>query len=157
MDKQLLDQYKKRISSSNPLELTNISFELFEHYTQEALKFDRNSDEFQKNTHKALDFIVMMNSTLDENIEISQSLSQVYEYVIKLLNDGMEHKEPIFLNDALRVLSPLSRAFKDIEKDGYGEINKNNFDKNVFAGLTYGKNGLNEYLDDRTGGQNFEG
>ncbi len=157
MDKQLLDSYKKRISSSNPLELTNISFELFEHYAVEATKSDRNSEDFQKNTHKALDFIVMMNSTLDQSYEISHSLTEVYTYVIKLLNDAIEHKEPIFINDALRVLAPLSRGFKDIEKDGYGEINKNNFDKNVFAGLTYGKNGLNEYLDDSAGGKNFQG
>ncbi len=157
MDKQLLDKYKKRISSSNPLELTNISFELFEHYAVEATKCDRDSEDFQKNSHKALDFMVMMDNTLDQNFEISHTLSEVYQYVIKLLNDAIEHKEPIFINDALRVLKPLSRAFKDIEKDGYGEINKNTFDKDVFAGLTYGKNGLNEYLDDRTGGKNFEG
>ncbi len=52
MDKILLDKYKKRISSATPLELTNISFELFQHYAEEASKSDRNSDDFIKNTKK---------------------------------------------------------------------------------------------------------
>ncbi len=157
MDKILLDQYKKRVSSASPLELTNISFELFEHYTNEAINADRNSAEFIKNATKARDFIIMLNDTLDKNYEISENLTQIYQYIIKILNDGIENKEPIFLKDALRVLSPLESAFKDIENDGYGQLNKNNFDTNVFAGLTYGKSGINEFVDESNGGQSFSG
>ncbi len=156
MDKELLEKYKKRISSSSPLELTNISFELFEHYCSEAVKCDRNSPEFIKNTKKAKDFVKMMNDTLDMNYEISNQLTEIYTFVIKILEDGIENKEPIFVNDALRVITPLKRAFEDIQKDGYGELNKNNLNTNVFAGLTYGKGGLNEFVDE-TSGRNFSG
>ncbi len=156
MDKILLDKYKKRISSASPLELTNISFELFEHYATEAVKCDRNSPEFIKNTKKAQDFVKMMNDTLDMNYEISNQLTEIYTFVTKILDDGIENKEPIFLNDALRVIKPLQRAFQDIQKDGYGELNKNNMGTNVFAGLTYGKRGLNEFVDE-TSSRNFSG
>ncbi len=156
MDKILLEKYKKRISSATPLELTNISFELFEHYSNEAINCDRNSDDFLKNTKKAKDFVKMMNDTLDMNYEISHRLTQIYDFVIKILNDGIENKEPIFIKDAIRIIQPLQRAFVDIEKDGYGNLNKNHLDSNVFAGLTYGRGGLNEYIDE-SGGRDFLG
>ncbi len=98
----------------------------------------------------------MMKETLDMNYAISNQLSEIYTYIIKILSDGIENKEPIFVNDALRVIKPLQRAFEDIQKDGYGDLNKNNLGTNVFAGLTYGKGGLNEFVDD-AGGRNFSG
>lgn len=157
MDKVLLDKYKKRISSSTPLQLTNISFELFTLYATEALECDRTSDDFIKNVKKAQDFIVTLRDSLDMNYEVSHRLRQIYDYVIKLLDDAMENKEPIFIKDALRVIGPLQQSFIDIEKDGYGNLNKNNLNTDVFAGLTYGKNGLNEFIDESTGGRSFSG
>lgn len=154
MNKALIELYKKRVSSATPLELTNISFELFELYAQEALKHNRDSEEFLKNTKKAKDFIEMMDSTLDREYKVSQELSQIYTYVLKILGDAMEFKDPIFINDAIRVIKPLKRAFKDVEADGYGEINKN-IDTNVFAGLTYGRDGLSEFIDDSSSSNNF--
>ncbi len=156
MEKILLDKYKKRISSASPLELTNISFELFEYYSNEAIKSDRTSEDFIKNTKKALDFINMMNDTLDMNYDVSFKLNQIYTYIIKLLSDAIENKEPIFIKDAIRVIQPLERAFKDIQNDGYGNINKSNLGANVFAGLTYGRNGLTDFVDD-SNGHNFSG
>lgn len=157
MDKTLLNKYKKRISRATPLELTNISFELFEHYAHEAILADRDSIEFQKNTQKAIDFISMLNDTLDSKYEVSIRLSQVYTYLITILNDALENNEPIFIKDALRVIKPLKIAFKDIEKDGYGSLNRNTLSTDVFAGITYGKNGLNEFIDDSNSGRNFSG
>lgn len=157
MDKTLINEYKKRVSSATPLELTNISFELFEYYANEALLYDRNSAEFQKYTKKSRDFIVMLNDTLDHKYEVSERLSQIYKYIITVLNDACENNEPIFINDSLRVIKPLKTAFKDIEKDGYGSLNKNTLSTDVFAGITYGKNGLNEFIDDVGKGRSFSG
>ncbi len=157
MNKTLLEAYKKRISSATPLELTNISFELFELYAKEARSCERDSDDFVKNIKKARDFVEMMETTLDKNYAVSIELSNIYQHVIKVLGDAIDNRELIFVDDAIRVIAPLKAAFKDIEDQGYGELNKNNLDTNIFAGLTYGKKGLNEYIDDSQGGHNFMG
>ena len=147
------DDYTKRIEDATPLQLTVINYELLLDNMEEARKAEARSVGSTLALDKAKECLAQLYATLDMDIEFSKDLSDLYLYVNRaLIHAGMkrtnEEKNEL-LEDASGIVKGLLGAWQTLaDDDGLLERLLGSENQQIFAGLTYGKDGkLEEYQD----------
>lgn len=146
-----MDQVKDwtlRISQANQGDLLLITFEILINNIEELKSaIDSQDQQLYKQKHKhATKVLNYLIDTLDMKEDLSLDLVTLYTYVHKLLTVASIRKDKGVLDDALRVLQIIKEGFvKACEKEEGGQKVMANAQK-VYAGLTYGKNDLNEVV-----------
>lgn len=90
---------------------------------------------------KAIDIVQMLVGDLDFNIAISKELFRIYVYVQGLL---VQSKYTEKLEEAYKLIEKLYVAFKEITKNEAQNKPSIQNAEVIYAGMTYGKNDLNE-------------
>lgn len=139
--------YQIRISQATKSELNIITFELCINYIEDALEVINKDDTlFVNNINTSLSFLREIIVSLNYDYDISKELLEIYLYCNKLLIEGMIKKDSTSLEDAIYMLETIKDGFSQIKDTGDDQKVMQNSQK-VFAGLTYGKGGLDEYVD----------
>lgn len=146
--------YQIRISQATKSELNIITFELCINYIEDALEVINKDDIlFVSNVNTSLSFLREIIVALNYDYDISKELLEIYLYVNKLLIEGSIKKDRTSLEDAIYMLETIKDGFSEIKDNGDDQRVMQSSQK-VFAGLTYGKGGLDEYID--TSGKGFK-
>lgn len=90
---------------------------------------------------KAIDIVQMLVGDLNFDIEISKELFRIYVYVQGLL---IQSKHTEKLEEAYKLIEKLYVAFKEITKNEAQNKPSIQNAEVIYAGMTYGKNDLNE-------------
>lgn len=146
--------YTLRISQASPAQLVVINYELITAFLRDALDaygsgaVITNSDKpvFARNIDKARDGLQLLIRSLDFEVSISQDLYQIYEYVNRLLNTAYFGYNRTTAEEALSLMETLLTGWREAalqEPD-----TPSGSAPQVYAGLTYGKGGLSEYVKD---------
>ena len=147
MSKDLIkDDLVKRIEDATPLQLTIINYELLLDNIATASKAAPRSAGCSAALEKAQECLSLLYTTLDMDIDFSKDLAELYLFVNRcLIQAGMKRdveEKNLLLADATNIMTEMMGAWKTLAAD------ENLLEKlvgadsqQVFAGLTYGRDG----------------
>ncbi len=150
MDNSTKKDYVMRISNASPLGLVNITFELLMQNIDDAIKSKDGYENYKTYVLKAKSFLENLIDSLDAEQELSDSLFRVYTtargVLIKASVSNYNYKDLLIAKDLLEPIATSFKSITDTEKAVMQKTSK------VYAGLTYGKKGLDEYIDSESKG-----
>ncbi len=138
--------YALRIANATPNELNIITFEIcIENIITALENIEQNQKQFNQNIDTALSALKEIIISLNFDYAIAQELYNIYIYVNGLLINSKFSLNPQNLLDSIELLTTIKEGFEQIDDKNTDTVMKNA--TKVFAGLTYGKGGLSEYID----------
>lgn len=149
MTADLIKNYTLRISTANRTQIIVIVYELADVYLEEALKNiqDKDMTSYVDNCHHAMKCISHLMNALDDNYDLSDTLLSLYVYMNKEISMAAARYDEKRLMKVKEQIKSLSEAFSEVAKaDASSPIMGNA--QSVYAGLTYGKDSLNESIYD---------
>ena len=147
MVKEKKQAFTRRITQANKTQLVVVVYEIFLVYLEDALEAykTQNMNEFRQNIAMARECIAHMRTSLDLEYQLARNLFSIYCFADReLANDYYGNKTDNL--DAIRdIFTKLHDAYDTISKNDDSKPLMDNI-QDVYAGLTYGKNDLNESL-----------
>lgn len=156
MTKELKQEYTLRITQANKTQLITILYEMILLYLDEAREaLDKGEKSVYKNAiRKIRGCMNELTESLHLEYEIAQNLLQLYLYINKELVHASIHYDKENLAHVEAVIRPLQEAYRKLEmQDSSGPVMANT--QTVYAGLTYGRNTLNENITDPAANRGF--
>lgn len=148
MTKELKQEYTLRVSQANKSQMIVILYDLIIEYTKEAESAGDDRKLFGEAIRKIRGCLNELMLSLNFQYELAQPLFQLYLYVNRE-SARAERKNSIECLEHIRmVISGLREAYEEVSRqDTSGPVMENT--QSVYAGLTYGKNTLNENLSNQ--------
>ena len=156
MTNELKQAYTLRISQANKSGLVVILYEMFADYAAEAEESLKTGDRaaIKESLGKARGCVNELMESLHLEHEIAQNLLQLYLYVYRELLKCEMGKDAVHISNVLKVMLPLKEAYTTISKEDTSEPVMTNA-QTVVAGLTYGRNDVNESMADQGASRGF--
>ena len=138
----------RRISTCTPVQLIIINYELILDYIEEAKQHLIRDDkkEFRRNLSVAQNLMNELTSSLNMKFEISWELISLYLFVNKLLAQAGASEKYRPLDDATMLLNNLLVGWQSMEAQETDKKPVLENSQQVYAGLTYGRTGLDEFV-----------
>lgn len=139
--------FTRRITQANRTQLVVIVYEMLLVYLEDGLRAfnEDNKTEFLENIHMARECIGQMRTSLNFEYSLSRNLFAIYNFADKELSNDYYRYKSDNLDVIQMIFTKLRDAYYTIsEKDKSQPLMGNT--QSVYAGLTYGKNELNESL-----------
>lgn len=116
MNKQYQAYQNNAVKTASGGELTLMLYNGSIKFINQAIKNIDDEDFEAKNTHiqKAQNIIQELMLTLDPNVELSQQLLPLYEYIIHRLREGNIENDKKHLEEALTFVSDLRNTWKEV-------------------------------------------
>ncbi len=152
MEKEKLQEFTFRVTQASRSELIVIMYDIILTDTKAAREWllQGKREEFEKEIKHALRFMNELMGALNYQYALSYELLGLYSFANKALIRAWMQKKAEPLDAADSIISKLREAFKEVSmQDQSGPVMKNT--EQVYAGLTYGRNSLNESLLDTAG------
>lgn len=149
MDSSLKQEFTRRLSQCNRGELIVIMYDIVFAYMDEAKALHENDqyEEYKtaiKNAQQAIDSLI---NSLDFKYELSKELHPLYVYAKNCLSKAIYQNRTDGILEAEKCLKRLYASFCEAAKsDTSGPLMRNT--QKVYAGMTYGRNSLNENFYD---------
>lgn len=149
MTPELIKNYTLRISQANKSRIIVIVYELADKYLDESIQNKQAGDmeAYVQSCHQAMKCITHLMNALDENYDLSNPLLSLYAYFnreISMAAARYDEKRLLWVKEQLK---SLSEAFTEVAKaDASSPVMGNA--QTIYAGLTYGKESLNESMYD---------
>ena len=139
--------FTRRITQANKSQLTVIIYEILLSYLEDVqTAFESgNIDELRHNIKKARECINQLRIGLDFNYEPARSLFSIYCFADKELAKNMFANKNENISELQAMFTKLHDAFEKVSANDDSKPLMDNI-QDVYAGLTYGKNDLNENL-----------
>lgn len=147
MEKDQLNAYAARVAQANRSELIVIIYEAFLDSVKEGRKF-LDKDEIaacRHETERARGFLTELLGSLDFSYPVSHYLRRIYVYAYRELCQGLALRDSERMGHASRAIERLLPAFREVAAQDDSEPVMRNTEP-IYAGLTYGKNSLNESI-----------
>lgn len=156
MTNELKQAYTLRISQANKTGLVVILYELFLEYAKEAHESLQAGDRLalKESLGRARGCVNELMESLHPEYEVAGNLLQLYLYVYRELLKCELRKDGVHIENALKVMIPLKEAYATISKEDKSEAVMSNA-QTVIAGLTYGRNDVNESMADQGASRGF--
>lgn len=138
-----------RVATANEAGLIVLLYEGLLDQLNDMKKFvsESNEDFFEQKSDKARNILVELIATLKGDSDIANHLRSIYIFINKLIVEGRNKKEAKKFEEAIGILTPLQEAWKELEKQEFERLAKDNEKKvEIFSGITYGKSKLNDYI-----------
>lgn len=149
MTSERKQQFTLRITQANSTELVVILYEMMLSYlddAEEALK-EGDEDALVQAIRMCRGCLNELEQSLHMEYEISGYLMRLYFYCARRLVHAQAHEAEAF-DEIRKVIEPLHDAYKEIAAQNPGGPVMGN-SQTVYAGLTYGRNTLNENMADQ--------
>ncbi|NLL75847.1 MAG: flagellar protein FliS [Clostridiales bacterium] len=150
MTEELKQEYTLKITQANKTELITILYEMILIYTEEGKEAHAGGDRagFRDAIRKARGCVNELLASLNFEQSLAVNFLQLYLYVNRELASAEVRNITEPLDHIEKVIGGLHKAYKKLgEMDTSGPVMENV--QTVYAGLTYGKNSLNENLSDQ--------
>ncbi|KAB3529578.1 flagellar export chaperone FliS [Alkaliphilus pronyensis] len=134
-----------RVSTANNVQLVELLYEGMMDYIKEGKIALESKDEKTYNLHmaKVRDILAELLATLQGDSEISNSLRRIYLFINDLITTAATQKDPQKLEGALKVITPLYDAWREISNNEEASEKQG---PALVTGYTYGKDKLNDYV-----------
>lgn len=151
MENHLKQDFTRRLSQCNKGELIVIMYDIVFAYLEEAKEaYSKNDYNAYKTAIKRADVSIQeLIQSLDFSYDVAKQLYPLYVYSKRALAKAIYQNKTDGIMEAENVLRRLYSSFKEAAKsDTSGPLMRNT--QKVYAGITYGKNDLNESYIDNT-------
>jgi len=147
--------YTLRIAQANPTQLVVINFELICDFLTEALAAygtesiltnEESKDNFRLYIDKAKDGLQQLIKGLNLDLSIAHDFYEIYRYVHKLLINAYFSLDKNAVLEALELMDTLLVGWREAATQVIDEPPIAGEGPIVYAGLTYSRDGLNEYI-----------
>ena len=145
MENSLKQEFTRRISQCNRGELIVIMYDIVFAYLDEAKKAyeDGQYEDYKIAIRKAEAAVDTLIKALDFKYEISKNLYRLYSYTKTCLAKAVYQNRLDGIEETEKILKSLYTSFCEVAKtDTSGPLMRNT--PQVYAGMTYGRNTLNE-------------
>lgn len=147
MNKDKISAFTLKIASSNGSGLISILYDIYREYETEALdQFTAGKvDEAVVALKKCADVVNHLQRDLNFEYKVSSNLYALYDYVQRNVSKSIYKANSEGLLEAKRIMDELGIAFDQLAKRDYSAPLMRNTQQ-VRAGVTYGREALNESL-----------
>lgn len=147
MEKELISTFTKRVAQGTKSELVVIQYDIILQGIEDAKLADKlqELDKYNKSLQLATNFVNELISTLNFDYEISKELFNLYININEYIVEAKRKKDVTLLEIPTIIIEKLRFAFNEISSLDDSEVVMQNTQQ-VYAGLTYGKENLNETL-----------
>lgn len=156
MNKEMRQEFTRRISNSNRSELIVIMYEILFVYlddTQKAIE-EKDSEHAKQEARNCDKVLNELCSSLNFNYEISGNLFQIYTFMRKCIMKAIYTQTVDDICETRKLLTELYEAMKVVaEQDASAALMKNT--QKVYAGMTYHKGSLSEDIQDSDNSRGF--
>ncbi|MCR5107133.1 MAG: flagellar protein FliS [Lachnospiraceae bacterium] len=148
MTKELIQEYTLKITQANRSRIIVIVYDMTEQYIKDALEAFDHGDllTFRDNCRYAGKCVGDLLEALDFDYELAFPLMRLYVYISKEISMSSIKNDTEGLLVARGLLLSLRDSFEEMAKQDKSEPVMGNTES-VYAGLTYGKNSLNESIN----------
>ena len=145
MTKEKKQEYTLKITQANKSEIIVLIYEIALIYLEESKEALENNEmgDFKTATRNVQKSIGQLMESLNFDFDISNRLLELYCYANREIMKAVLKKDAEYLIHAEKVLVKLLEAFREVSNQDKTEAVMSNA-QTVYAGLTYGKNDLNE-------------
>ena len=147
MTKEEINAYGMKITQASKTGIIVLMYEITIRYIEDgeqALKQGK-SMQFREELRKARTFLNELIKCLDLSFPIGMELKQIYLFMNRVLQRADISMETGELDRVKGMLAKLQKSFQTLDQQaGDGPMMKNT--QQVYAGLTYSRNSLNESL-----------
>ena len=154
MENSLKQEFTRRLSQCNRGEMIVIMYDITFAYMEEAKLLHGNGmyEEYKKAIKRAQNSVDMLIQALDFKYEISRELYKLYVYAKNCLSKSIYQNRLEGIEESEKILKRLYASFCEVAGTDTSEPIMRNTQQ-VYAGMTYGKNILNEncYEDNHRG------
>lgn len=152
MTKEEVQEYSLRIAQGNKSDLIVTTYDIILKYLQDAGKQYQAGDreQFAFHVKKANEFLAELMGALDLQYPVARELMSIYRFVQKMLIQARFQKEPAALEGLEQILSGLREAFVEVARQDNSQPFAGGKSQ-VYAGLTYGRESLNETYEPTPG------
>ncbi len=147
MNKDKISAFTLKIASSNGCGLISILYDIYEEYESDALKCFKAGQVEQAVValKKCNEVVCHLQKDLNFDYTVSGNLYALYDYVKRNVSKSIYKANSDGLMEAKKVMDELGDAFEQLAKeDSSSPIMKNT--QQVVAGVTYGRDSLNENI-----------
>ena len=147
MNKDKISAFTLRIASSNGCGLITVLYDIYEEYESEALENFKAGqvDEAILALKKCSQVVTHLQKDLNFDYKVSINLYALYDYVQRNISRSIYKADDEGLLEAQRIMNELGDAFSQIAGEDSSEPIMQNT-QYVMAGITYGRESLNESL-----------
>lgn len=147
MKKEHLQEYAARVSQANRSELVVIIYEIILESIEESKKLleEGQIEAARTETTRTRSLVTELMSSLDMQYGISHYLRQLYIYAYHELCHAVAERKPELYDHAANIFKGLLPSFQEVAKQDTSEAVMQNT-QHIYAGLTYGKDSLNETI-----------
>ena len=147
MNKDKISAFTLKIASSNGCGLIAILYDIYEEYETEALNNFKAGkvDEATAALKKCSEVVSHLQKDLNFDYKVSINLYALYDYVQRNISRSIYKADDEGLLEAQRIMNELGDAFSQIAGEDSSEPIMQNT-QYVMAGITYGRESLNESL-----------
>jgi flagellar protein FliS len=155
MNRDKISAFTLKIASSNGCGLISILYDIYKEYEKEALDhFSAGQvDEAVDALKKCAEVVNHLQKDLNFHYKVSSDLYALYDYVQRNVSKSIYKANSEGLLEAKRIMDELGNAFDQLAKKDLSQPLMQNT-QYVRAGVTYGREALNESL---MGNQNSRG
>ena len=149
MTDEMKQQFTKRITHANAVELLVILYDMFDEYAKEAKSGyadgKKGDDASREALEHASDVLKHLKNDLDfsHNEKLVKSLYAIYTYCQELLSKATYNGSYDTVQEARDLIKPLRDSYEQVAKQDNSAPMMQNV-PNTVAGLTYGKTDVNE-------------
>jgi flagellar protein FliS len=147
MTNEMKQAFTRRITKANRTQLVVIVYDMLLVYIDDARAAKKKGDTpgFEKNLELARNCIGDLRKSLDFDYELSKSLFSIYSYCDRQLVNDIYSGSVKNLDAVCDMIKKLREAFYELSLTDKSQSMMENTQE-VYAGLTYGKNDINETL-----------
>lgn len=156
MDKETKQDFTRRIAQSNRAQLVVICYEIGLSYLEEAKKAgeEKEWEHFRTALRQSDQVLAHLQDRLNFQYDLSRNLYQLYDFCRGQLMKAMYQQSVMPLQQTEVILKELHEAFQTVsQQDGSAPLMQNT--QQVYAGMTYGKEQLNENFQDLDSSRGF--
>lgn len=156
MTSELKQQFTLKISKANKTRLVVILYEMTLIYLEEAKQAGEAGDKeaFRRGIKNAKGCLHELMASLHLEYPVAGNLMQLYAYSDRELTRADLRNSTQELVSVVKIMSKLHAAYEAVsEQDTSAPVMVNT--QTVYAGLTYGRNNLNESLTDQGSSRGF--
>lgn len=147
MTKESMNIYTNRITNANPTQLIVIMYDMAIDYFKSAIDClgQQNKKEFTEELKRGKRVVNNLAGVLDMQYPVSANLLSIYLYINNATVRANARYETEELEKCIGMLQQLRQAFEEVSRQDTRAVVMENTQQ-VYAGLTYSKNSLNETM-----------
>lgn len=148
MTREEINIFTNRISNANPSQLVVIMYDMAVDYLKSAMRYleQQSMSEYTEELKRGKRVINNLTSVLDMQYPIAGNLLSIYLYINNAIVRAYARGKGDELPRCIGMLEKLRTAFLEVSRQDTRDVVMENTQQ-VYAGLTYSKNSLNETMN----------